>query len=212
MTFDVSRSFVRVVFGLAAGIGAVAGTSAGCSSSSAAPTSTETPTTCPTTVAATVGAACNTEGAVCGPTFACGSTEATVRCTCMQGTFQCVNGDGGPFAAGDTPSCGTAGGPLSACPASEGAASVGTCTRAQSGQQCAYPPQCAGGTLAFDRCTCEPLPTGSGFAWECENSCNSGMGPLPDAGSSSGGQDAAGDGNPVEAGSSSDAASDVASQ
>ncbi len=123
-----------------------------------------------------------------------------------------MDGSGNPFAQGETPSCGDAGGNLPSCPTSEGAASVGTCTKAQSGQQCAYAPQCPGGTLAYDLCTCEPVPTGSSFAWACQNSCNSGTGPLPDGGSSSGGQDATADVQPGnDAGTASEAASDAAS-
>jgi hypothetical protein len=125
----------------------------------------------------------------------------------MLGTFQCLDGSGNPFTAGETPSCGDAGGNLPSCPTSEGAASVATCTKAQSGQQCAYAPECPGGTLAFDRCTCEAIPTGGGFSWECENSCNSGTGPVLE-----GGEDAAPDAQMAsDAGPSSDAASDVAS-
>ncbi|HEX3345009.1 MAG TPA: hypothetical protein VHS09_10580 [Polyangiaceae bacterium] len=198
-------------FVLAAGVAAAAGGSAGCSSSSAAPTSPEPATFCPATIDDTVGATCNAEGVVCSPTFPCGIATVTVACTCMLGTFQCVDGMGNPFTAGETPVCGDAGGPLAACPATEGAASIGSCTRPQSGQQCAYAPKCTGGTLAYDLCTCEPLPTGAGYAWECQNSCNSGTGPLPDAGSSSGGQDAAGEAQPPEAGSAGDGASDAAS-
>jgi hypothetical protein len=196
MTFDVSRSFVGVFVGLAVGV-AGAGTSSGCSSSSAAPTSPEAATACPATIDATVGSSCNTEGAVCSPTFPCGIATVTIRCTCTLGTFQCIDGSGNPFAAGDTPSCGDAGGSLPACPATESQANIGTCTRAQSGQQCAYAPECSGGTLAYDLCTCEPVPTGSSYAWQCQNSCNSGMQPVPDAGSSSGGQDAAPEAQPV---------------
>jgi hypothetical protein len=205
MTFDVSRSFAVVFSGLVVGLVA-AGTSAGCSSSSASPSTPEAATVCPATIDTTAGAACNTEGAVCGPTFPCGFATITVICTCTLGTFQCVDGLNQPVAAGDTPSCGDAGGNLPLCPASEGAASIGKCTQPQSGQQCAYAPQCTGGTLAFDRCTCEAIPNGGGFAWECENSCNSGTGPVPDAG----GQDAAADVQPgMEAGPSNDAASDA---
>jgi len=212
MTFDVSRSFVGVFIGLAVGVVAAAGPSTGCSSSSAATTTPEAATACPATIDATVGSACNTEGAVCSPTYPCGIATVTVRCTCTLGTFQCVDGSGNPFTAGETPTCGDGGGSLGACPASEGAASIGKCTTAQSGQQCAYPPECPGGTLAYDLCTCEPVPTGSTFAWACQNSCNSGMGPVPDGGSSSGGQDAAPDVQPAGDAGSDDAASDVASQ
>ncbi len=207
MTFDLSRSFVGVFLGLAVGVAAAAGGSAGCSSSSAAATTPEAATFCPATVDDTVGAACNSEGTVCSPTYPCGIATVTVRCTCTLGSFQCVDGMGNPFAAGNTPSCGEGGVTQGACPASETAAAIGKCTEGQSGQQCAYPPQCTGGTLAFDRCTCEPVPNGSGFAWECENSCNSGMGPVPDGGAQDGAVDSG-----AETGPSTDAASDVASQ
>jgi hypothetical protein len=69
--------------------------------------------------------------------------------------------------------------------------------------------------MAYDLCTCAPLQTGAGFAWECQNACNSGTGPVPDGGSSSssGGQDAAAEAQPmIEAGSSSDASSDATGQ
>jgi hypothetical protein len=206
MTFDVSRSLLRMSFGLAVGLVAAVASSAGCSSSSAAPTVPEAATSCPATIDDTVGTACDTEGAVCSPTYPCGIATVTIRCTCTLGSFACIDGSGNPFAAGQTPSCGDAGGALPACPASEGAASIGSCTQAQSFQQCAYPPQCTGGTLAYDLCTCEPLPAGSGFHWSCQNACNSGTTPLPDAGSS-GGQDAAPEAQPVEAGSPDDGAS-----
>jgi len=204
MTFDVSRSFVGVFFGLVVGVVAV-GTSAACSSSSSAPVSPEAATACPATIADTVGSACNTEGAVCSPTFPCAIATVTIFCSCTQGTFQCVDGYNQPFTAGETPSCGDASAPLGSCPATESQASIAKCTQAQSGQQCAYAPECAGGTLAFDRCTCEAVPTGAGFAWECENACNSGTGPLPEAGPD--------DAQPVmEASPPTDAASDVTSQ
>jgi len=204
MTFEVSRLFVGVFFSVVAGV-AAAGTTAGCSSSSATATPAEGGNACPATIDVTLGAACSSEGVVCSPTFPCGFATVTIRCTCAQGAFQCIDGAGNALAVGDTPSCGDAGGSGS-CPASESAALKASCTRAQSGQQCAYAPQCAGGTLAFDRCTCEESPTGSGFGYACENSCNSGTGPVPDAGSSSGGQDATPD---VKSG---DAASDAATE
>ncbi|HEY3816441.1 MAG TPA: hypothetical protein VGL81_04680 [Polyangiaceae bacterium] len=210
MIFDVSRSFVGVLCGLTVGVMLAAGSSAGCSSSSAAPATPEASTACPATIDATVGASCPSDGVVCSPTFPCGIATVTVRCTCTLGTFQCVDGSGNPFTAGETPTCGDAAAALPACPASEGAASVGTCTKVQSGQQCAYPPECMGGTLAYDLCTCEPAPSSSSFAWDCQNACNSGTGPLPDGGSSSGGQDAASD--VQEAGPATDAAGDAASE
>jgi hypothetical protein len=201
MTFEVSRSFVGLVFVVAGA--ASFGTAAGCSSSSATAPSVEAGNSaCPATVEATVGAACSPEGDVCDPTFTCGFSTVTVRCVCTQGTFQCVSGDGGAFAAGDTPACGKNPTP-GTCPATEDTAAKATCTQAESGQQCAYAPKCAGGTLAFDRCTCGPKSSGSGFGYECENSCNSGTGPVPEAGSSSGGQDAAPEAS--DAGSASDA-------
>jgi hypothetical protein len=215
MTFDVSRSFLGVFCGLAVGIAAAAGSSTGCSSSSAASTVPEAATDCPATIDDTVGASCNTEGAVCSPTFPCGIATVTIRCTCTLGTFQCVDGSGNGFDAGETPTCGDAGGALPACPATEGQASIGKCTQAQSGQQCAYAPECTGGMTAYDLCTCEPVQTGAGFAWECQNACNSGTGPVPEGGasSSSGGQDAAAEAQPImEAGSSSDASSDATGQ
>jgi hypothetical protein len=206
MTFDVSRSFVGVFFGLVVGVVAT-GASTACSSSSASSTSPEAATACPATIDATVGAACNTEGAVCSPTFPCGIATVTIFCSCTLGTFQCVDGNNMAFTAGETPTCGDAS-ILGSCPSTESQASIGSCTQAQSGQQCAYAPECTGGTLAFDRCTCEPVPTGAGFAWSCENACNSGTGPLPEAG-----VDAQPDvQTPGDAGTSSDAPTDVTSQ
>jgi hypothetical protein len=143
---------------------------------------------------------------VCSPTYPCGFATVTVRCTCTQGNFLCVDGQGNPMNPGDTPSCGTVGTQPLTCPASEVAAMTASCSQAESGQQCAYPPKCSGGTLAYDRCTCGPTPTG--FGYECENSCNSGTGPVPDAGSSSGGDDAAPEAQSGEAGTKGDAASE----
>ncbi|MGD0525762.1 MAG: hypothetical protein ABSE49_11495 [Polyangiaceae bacterium] len=211
----MSRSVVGVLCGLAVGVAAAAGSSTGCSSSSAATTVPEAATDCPATIDETVGSSCNTEGAVCSPTFPCAIATVTIYCTCTLGTFQCLDGAGKPFVSGETPSCGDAAAPLPACPATESQASIGKCTQAQSGQQCAYAPECSGGEMAYDLCTCEPLQTGGGFTWECQNACNSGTGALPDAGSSSsssGGPDAASEAQAIEAGSSSDAASDATGQ
>ncbi|MGH7297924.1 MAG: hypothetical protein ACRELB_23490 [Polyangiaceae bacterium] len=166
----------------------------GCSSSSAAGSQAEAASlACPATFEATFGQPCNAEGEVCSPTFPCGFATVTVACTCQQGTFQCLDGQGNPYAQGQTPSCpGGDDGGLPACPTTETLASVAKCSAPQSGQQCAYPPKCTGGTLAYDLCTCEPVASGGGFKFSCENSCAGGTGPVPEAGSSSGGDASSG--------------------
>lgn len=193
MALDVYRAVAGVLF--AGSIGWLATTGAtGCSSSSAAPPQAEAGTVCPATIDGTVGVACNTEGLVCSPTFPCGFATVTIRCTCSLGAFQCVDGSGNQFSAGQTPSCGDAGGNLPSCPANEATANGAKCSAAQSGQQCAYPPKCSGGTLAYDLCTCESDPNQSGFTFDCQNSCAGGTGPVPESGtSSSGGDDASDD-------------------
>jgi hypothetical protein len=77
---------------------------------------------------------------------------------------------------------------LGSCPSSESAALTASCSEAQSGMQCAYPPRCPGGTQAYDVCTCNNWWNSSGnlgWVFVCENSCSGGSGPLPDAGHSS---------------------------
>jgi hypothetical protein len=194
MTLDLRRLLLGLRFGAGLALTA-AGTSAGCSSSSATsgPPVPPAGNACPGTVEATVGAACDSPGEVCSPTFPCGLATVTVRCICQEGTFQCTDGSGNPFASGGTPSCGEAGPAPMACPATESAAMTTACTLAEDGQQCPYPPSCPGGTLTFDRCTCEPNLDGSGFAYACENACHSGSVPVPEAGTSPGGGDGSSD-------------------
>ena len=193
MILDLPRLFLGVGFGVGLGF-AAAGTSAGCSSSSAS--SVPAPVegnACPATVDTTVGATCASQGLVCSPTFPCGLATVTVHCMCEEGTFQCIDGSGNSFVAGSTPSCGEAAPPPMVCPATESAATTAACAVGENGQQCAYPPECPGATLAFDRCTCQPRPDGSGFSYDCQNACNGGNEPLPEAGASSGGVDGARD-------------------
>jgi hypothetical protein len=194
MTLDLRRLLLGLGFGVGLALTAT-GTSAGCSSSSATsgPPLAPEGNACPGTLDATVGAACGPPGEVCSPTFPCGLATVTVRCTCQEGTFQCTDGSGNPFAAGSTPSCGEGGPPPAACPATESAAMTTACTLAEDGQQCAYPASCRGGTLTFDRCTCEPNLAGSGFVYECENTCNGVSAPLPEAGPSPGSADGSSD-------------------
>jgi hypothetical protein len=194
MTLELSRLLLGLGFGLGLGL-AVAGTSTGCRSSSTSSVSVggDAGDACPTTVDTTVGATCGSPGEVCSPTFACALATVTIRCVCQDGTFQCVDGSGNPFLAGATPSCGEAGGTPIACPATESAAMTGACSLAEDGQQCAYPPKCPGGTLAFDLCTCEASPGGSGFVYDCQNACNGGTEPIPEAGADSGGGDGSSD-------------------
>lgn len=183
---NVSRSvFVGVVFGLAVGVSAL-GASTGCSSSSAAATPTGPVShACPATIQDTIGAACSVKGQVCGPTFTCGTTEVPITCTCIDGSFQCVDPTGATFDNSSTTSCGTSHPGGGTCPADETTANRAACTLAEVGQQCAYAPQCPGGTQAFDVCTCTSGATkngGQGLVYICENSCSGGTGPVPDAG------------------------------
>ena len=170
---------------------------AGCSSSSAAPpagrgrdASARRRSTAPSARPATPRGSC------AAPRSPAASRTVTIHCTCIDGAFQCVDGSGNPFSAGETPSCGDAAGNLPSCPATEAAANGATCSAAQSGQQCAYPPKCAGGTLAYDLCTCESdSGRQSGFTFDCQNSCAGGTGPVPRCRGPrrSGGHDASGD-------------------
>jgi hypothetical protein len=181
-----SRTVIAgVFFGLAVGASAL-GASTGCSSSSpgnAPPTAQSN--ACPATIDATVGAACSKQGQVCGPTYTCGTTQVPITCTCFNGTFQCIDSAGNPFDNSSPPSCNTH--PASGtCPASESAANLAPCTEAQVGQQCAYAPQCPGGTMAYDVCTCTSGTTktgAQGLVFICENSCSGATGPVPDSGS-----------------------------
>jgi hypothetical protein len=188
MTLDLPRLLLGLGLGLGVGLAAAAASS-GCSSSSTSSVPVEGGNACPATVDTTVGALCGSPGQVCSPTFPCGFATVTVRCVCQEGMFQCVDGSGNPFLAGAIPSCGEAGAAPTSCPATESAAMTAACSVAESGQQCAYPPKCAGGTLAFDRCTCEATPDGSGFAYDCENACNGSTEPQPEAGPDSGATD-----------------------
>jgi hypothetical protein len=182
---------VLLVASLAWGITALA---AGCSSSSAAPPAAEASTACPDSIDASVGAACSKEGEVCSPTYSCGFFTVTIDCTCLNGTFQCLQGDGGTLSPGEAPSCGKPPPNPPACPATEGAATNATCSSAANGQECAYPPECDGGTQVFDLCTCGASPNGGAFVYSCQNSCDNGTGPAPDSGSSSDGStDSGGD-------------------
>jgi hypothetical protein len=175
-----------VVIGLAVGVSAL-GASAGCSSSSAGTTPPATQSyACPATIDDTVGKPCYSQGEVCGPTYSCGTTQVPITCTCFNGTFQCIDGAGKPFDNSTPPSC-TTNSSSGSCPASESAANLASCTESQIGQQCAYAPQCTGGTLAYDLCTCTSATTktgSQGLVFVCENSCSGASGPVPDAGSS----------------------------
>jgi hypothetical protein len=207
MTSGVSRVFGGAVLVAAVGWATAFGAS-GCSSSSGAGASQDAASfACPATFEATIGQACGAEGAVCSPTFPCAIATVTVDCTCTGGTFQCIDGQGNPYAPGETPTCPTSDGGLPACPQSETLAGVAKCSEEQSGQQCAYKPECDSGTVAYDLCICEPNTGGTGFHFTCNNSC-SGNGPVPESGPSSGGTDAAGGTDaPVNDASGAEAAS-----
>jgi hypothetical protein len=183
MVIDVSRGvFAGVVLGIAAAVAA----SAGCSSSSAGTGAPSGPQShaCPATIDDTVNKPCSVQGQICGPTYDCGTTQVPITCTCTDGTFQCIDGAGNAFDNSSPPSCTTPPGG-GTCPPDENTANRAACKLSQVGQQCAYAPQCPGGTQAYDVCTCTSGATktgGQGLVFICENSCSGGTGPVPEAG------------------------------
>ncbi|HEY8039737.1 MAG TPA: hypothetical protein VIF15_08090 [Polyangiaceae bacterium] len=208
MLFDVSRARWSGVGSAIVGVvlaGATAAT--GCSSTSASTTQPDASVVCPATPDDSIGKACAQEGLRCGPAYPCGFLTVPLLCICTGGSFQCTDGAGNQLNPGDTPQCPGVPKNPPACPATELLAIQASCSSSQIGQTCAYPPQCPGGTLAYDVCSCMSgaTKTGNGLGFECDNTCGGGSG--FDAGVDAG-ADGAGDGAPE--GSANDGSSDGA--
>jgi hypothetical protein len=134
---------------------------------------------CPSTVGQAVGAACDVEGELCYPEYACGIAPALATCTCHGGHFACVDQLKATLrpdaAAGGCP------GPLpaSACPASMTQANRTGC--AQAGQICTYASPCSSIPDYLD-CQCVQLTQIDGgvyLGYACDDPCTAGAGSMP---------------------------------
>jgi hypothetical protein len=109
---------------------------------------------CPSSVVGAMGSACDVEGLVCYPEYACGIAPALATCQCTGGQFACVDMLGAPLLADAAPGC-PAALPMPACPATMTLANNTAC--AQAGQLCTYASPCPGSIPDFLQCQCVAL-------------------------------------------------------
>jgi hypothetical protein len=128
---------------------------------------------CPSTVESAIAAACDVEGEVCYPQYACGIAPSQATCKCTAGHFACQDQLGASLRPDAALGC-PATLPTPTCPASMAQANNTACL--QAGQICSYPSPCVS-IPAFLDCQCVPLPQIDGgvyLGYECADPCTPG--------------------------------------
>jgi len=123
---------------------------------------------CPSTVDEAIGAACDVEGLLCYPEYACGIAPAIATCRCSGGHFACQDLLDAALDPDATPGCPPPTPTPPTCPATMTQANGTACS--QAGVVCTYASPCAGSIPAYLDCPCVPatqIDGGVYLAYEC---------------------------------------------
>jgi hypothetical protein len=116
--------------------------------------SAEDQSVCPSTVDEAIGAACDVEGLLCYPEYACGIAPATATCRCSGGHFACQDLLDAALGPDATPGCPPPAPTPPTCPATMTLANGTACS--QAGVTCTYASPCEGSIPAYLDCPCVP--------------------------------------------------------